>query len=479
MKKRKVRMNKLIVKMNFAVGATLVAFSLHAVQLPKIFGDDMVLQRSQRVPVWGKAKSGEKITVEFAGQSLVTQAGKDGRWRVDLEPLEAESKGRDFRVKGENEIVFTNVVVGEVWFCSGQSNMEYPMCGLAHCKTRRIKNWEKEKLSANYPLLRHFKVPRTASEKPLEDVVKAKWVKTTPESVRPQSAVAYIFGETLMKELGVPVGLINCSWGGTRIEAWTPAAHQDDLWLLQNIKTWKRRQDVPTVLWNGMVSGLVPYAIKGSIWYQGCANRADGAAYLDKTVALVRGWRREWGQGDFPYFLVQLAPFKYDKPKGGILPIIQETQARVPEKVPSSGYTVINDVGNINDIHPDDKRTVGMRLADQVLDRIYGKFTRPWKTPVAVSAKADGATVRVKFENAEGLKTRDALAPTNFELCAAKGQWKSACAKIEGDEVVLTAEGVTEPTNVRFAPYNASTPNLVNGAGLPAGPFRMKVDVVK
>jgi sialate O-acetylesterase len=151
----------------------------------------------------------------------------------------------------------------------------------------------------------------------------------------------------------------------------------------------------------------------------------------------------------------------------------------VPEKVPNSGYTVINDVGNINDIHPDDKRTVGMRLADQVLDRIYGKFTRPWKTPVAVSAKADGATVRVKFENAEGLKTRDALAPTNFELCAAKGQWKSACAKIEGDEVVLTAEGVTEPTNVRFAPYNASTPNLVNGAGLPAGPFRMKVDVVK
>jgi sialate O-acetylesterase len=465
-----------MIKMNFAVAATFFALSLYGVELPRVFGDNMVLQRSQRVPVWGKAKSGEKITVEFAGQSVSTEAGEDGKWRVDLESLEAEAKGRDFRVKGDNVVVFTNVVVGEVWFCSGQSNMEYPMCGLPHCKTRRIKNWEKEKLAANYPLLRHFKVPRNASSVPLDDVKGAKWVATTPESILQQSAVAYVFGETLLKELDVPVGLINCSWGGTRIEAWTPA-HKDDLWLLKNLKAWKRRQDVPTVLWNGMVSGLVPYAIKGSIWYQGCANRADGAAYLDKTVALVRGWRREWGQGDFPYFLVQLAPFKYDNPKGEILPIIQETQARVPEKVPNSGYTVINDAGNINDIHPDDKRTVGMRLADQVLDRVYGKFTRPWKTPVAVSARADGAFVRVKFENADGLKTRDALQPTDFELSAANGQWKSASAKIEGDEVVLTAEGVAEPANVRFAPYNASTPNLVNGAGLPAGPFRMKVNL--
>ena len=232
-------------------------------------------------------------------------------------------------------------------------------------------------------------------------------------------------------------------------------------------------RDQPTVLWNGMVAGLVPYAIKGAIWYQGCANRTDGYAYLEKTVSLVRGWRREWGQGDFPYFLVQLAPYKYDSPKGTTLAVIQEAQARVPDRVPNSGYTVINDVGDVNDIHPTDKRTVGTRMADQVLDRVYGKFVRPWKTPVATGMRVEGATVRVSFENANGLKTRDGLAPTEFEIRDVVGEWVPAAARIEGREVVLSAEGVRDPIGVRFAPYNGSTPNLVNGDGLPAGPFRI------
>ena len=447
--------------------AAAAPFAALCASLPAVFGDGMVLQRGQRVPVWGKGAPGETVTVSFAGQSATATTGADGKWRLDLAPLETCAEGRDFRVKGENEIVLHDVVVGEVWFCSGQSNMEFTMSS-----RRKVKNWEQEVAAAKYPLIRHFNVACKTADAPQGDV-NAKWVATTPETIPPQSAVAYFFGETLFKELDVPIGLINSSWGGTRIEAWTPAGHPDDLWLLQNIKKWGRPQDVPTVLWNGMVAGLVPYAIKGAIWYQGCANRSDGAEYLDKTVSLVRGWRREWGQGDFPYFLVQLAPYKYDNVKGTSLAEIQIAQSKVPERVPNSGYTVINDVGDVNDIHPTDKRTVGMRMADQVLDRVYGKFTRPWKTPVAKGWRVEGGEVRIAFENAEGLKTRDGKAPDEFEIRDMAHGWIPVEARIEGEEVVLKTSGT--PLGVRFAPYNGSTPNLVNGAGLPAGPFRMTI----
>ena len=450
--------------------ALLTAFAgsgVDAVTLPHVFGNNMVLQRGQQVPVWGKGAPGEEVSVSFAGQTAKTRVGDDGKWRVDLKPLETNAEGATFTVKGDNEVVFTNVVVGEVWFCSGQSNMEFTMSS-----RRKVKDWEKEVAAANWPLIRHFNVPHTVSDTPRDDV-NAAWVDTTPKTIPPQSAVAFFFGETLHKELGVPVGLINASWGGTRIEPWTPAGHPDDLWLLQHIKSWDRKHDIPTVLWNGMVAGLVPFAIKGAIWYQGCANMSEGKTYLDKTVSLVRGWRREWGQGDFPYFLVQLAPYAYGNPNDTRLPIFQETQARIPDVVTNSGYTVINDVGNVNDIHPTDKRTVGMRLADQVLDRIYGKFVRPWKTPTVRNSRVEGDAIRIAFDNAEGLKTRDGQPPTCFEIRDLTGTWMPATVAIEGEEVLVKADGVTMPQGVRFAGHNGSTPNLVNGAGLPAGPFHV------
>ena len=459
-------------QMLMLVAACFAAEGLFAaVSMPKIFGNDMVLQQGQPVPVWGKAAPGEEVTVSFAGQSVSTKADAQGKWKLKLAPLKVSSQGAEFRVKGGNELVFKNVVVGEVWFCSGQSNMEFTMSS-----RRKVKAWETEVAAANWPLSRHFNVAHKISREPLDDV-EAVWEVTTPQTIPPQSAVAYFFGETIHKTLQVPVGLINSSWGGTGIEPWTPAGHADDLWMLQNFGKWNRPQDVPTVLWNGMVAGLVPFAIKGAIWYQGCHNMRDGMVYLDKTVSLVRGWRREWGQGDFPYFLVQLAPYKYGDAKDTSLALMQEAQARVPEKVPNSGYTVINDVGNVNDIHPIDKRTVGMRMADQALDRVYGKFTRPWKTPTLKGYKAEGNALRVSLADAEGLKTRDGKAPNEFEVRGLCGGWVPAQARIDGTDVILTAPNGELPVSMRFAAYNGSTPNLVNGAGLPVGPFRCGIQI--
>ena len=447
-------------------GLVLAAGVTGEVKLPQIFSDGMVLQQGQSVPVWGTAASGERVTVSFAGQKVETVADGQGKWKVTLAPLAASAEGRNFVVSsvyGEQSslVCCTNVVVGEVWFCSGQSNMAFTM--------NRVKNAAQEIAGAKHPLLRHFKVARKIAYEPLADV-QAKWEETTPQTTPYQSAVAYFFGETLMKELKVPVGLINSSWGGTRIEPWTPAGHPDDLWMLQHLPAVQRAVDTPTVLWNGMVAGLVPFAIKGAIWYQGCSNVHDGDAYLEKTVCQVRAWRREWGQGDFPYFLVQLAPYRYTGEQQTFLSALQEAQARVPERVPNTGYTVINDVGNVRDIHPTDKRTVGMRMADQALDRVYGKFVRPWKTPTLKAHRVEGRALRVTFADADGLKTRDGKEPTCFELRDASGMWVRAKAVIEGCDVVLTAEGVEMPTAMRFAAQNGSTPNLVNGAGLPAGP---------
>jgi len=227
----------------------------------------------------------------------------------------------------------------------------------------------------------------------------------------------------------------------------------------------------PTVLYNGMVSGLVPFAIKGAIWYQGCSNVGEGMQYLEKTKALVKGWRQVWGQGDFPYYLVQLAPYNYGN-NAQNLPGIWEAQAAVPSAIPNTGYAVINDIGNVKDIHPRNKQDVGLRLANQALNRTYGKTDVTWSGPVYKSFAVEGANVRITFDHAEGLKTRDGKAPDWFEVCGANGQFKPATAVIDGATVVLSHPDITAPTAARFAWDQSAEPNLVNAAGLPTGAFR-------
>ncbi len=488
-----------------------------AVKMPHIFGNNMVLQQGASVPIWGWAEPNEKITVEFAGQKRETVAKADGTWQLKFTELKASSTPALFNVSASNAITFTNVVVGEVWFCSGQSNMEWVM--------RNIDNAEQECASANFPMIRHFKAPKNFKPIPESDI-NANWEITTPEGIGDESAVAFLFGRRLHQELKVPVGLINCSWGGTRIEPWTPACGFADLPELEGIKArvdtadpssplhkqvlsdyiaalqaWiddaksktsagqpiaaapefppnlifpmtQGRHQEPTVLYNGMVAGLVPFAIRGAIWYQGCSNNGEGMLYLEKTKALVNGWRKVWGQGDFPYYLVQLAPYNYGPARATHLPGIWEAQAAVPAAIPNTGYTVINDIGNTKDIHPRNKQEVGLRMANQALNRTYGRKDIRWEGPVYKSFAIEGAKMRVAFDFAEGLKTRDGKAPTWFELCGQDGLFIKADAVIEGASVVLSAANVTAPMAMRFAWDQLAEPNLVNGLGLPAGAFR-------
>ncbi len=506
-----------ITRMLSLAGLTLLACSVQsAVRLPRIFGNDMVLQQGQPVPVWGWADPQERVTVSFAGQRVAAVAGPDGTWSLKLAPLQASSDPATFTVSGANTLTFSNVVVGEVWFCSGQSNMEWVM--------RNVDRAEQEIAAANFPLIRHFKAPKNFRPAPERDI-NANWEVTTPEGVGDESAVAFFFGRRLHQELKVPVGLINCSWGGTRIEPWTPPCGFDGLPELAGIKArvdtadptselhkkvlgeyvtalqaWiadaqsksaagqpltaapdfpqnltfpltPGQHQQPTVLYNGMVAGLVPFAIKGAIWYQGCSNVGEGMLYLEKTKALVNGWRKVWGQGDFPYYLVQLAPFNYGgDPKR--LPAIWEAQAAVPGAIPNTGYTVINDIGALKDIHPRNKQDVGLRMADQALNRTYGRADIAWSGPTFKSFSVEGSRMRVAFDSARGLRTRDGQAPTWFELCGPDGLFKPAEAAIDGESVVLTAAGVTAPMAMRFAWDQTAEPNLVNHLGLPAGAFR-------
>ena len=498
-------------------GFGLLAFSASAaVRLPHIFGNDMVLQQGAPVPVWGWADPSEKVTVAFAGQKKEAVAKADGTWQLKFDALKASDQPAVFKVTASNAIAFTNVVVGEVWFCSGQSNMEFTMHSVA--------NAGEEIANAKFPMIRHFKAPKRFTPMPERDVT-ANWEVTTPESIGNQSAVAFLFGRRLHQALKVPVGLINCSWGGTRIEPWTPACGFADLPELEGIKTrvdtanpktelhkktlgdyvsamqaWiadaqkktaagealgaapdfpqslifptgQGKHQEPTVLFNGMVAGLVPFAIRGAIWYQGCSNNGEGMLYLEKTKALVKGWRAVWGQGDFPYYLVQLAPYTYGgNPKN--LPGIWEAQAAVPAAIPNTGCTVINDIGNIKNIHPTNKQDVGLRMANQALARTYGMKDIRWEGPVYKSFSTENAKMRIAFDHAEGLKTRDGKAPTGFELCGPDGLYVQANAVIEGATVVLSAPTVTVPMAMRFAWDQTAEPNLVNGLGLPAGAFR-------
>lgn len=445
------------------------------VRLPAILSDHMVLQRAAKVPVWGWAAPNEAVSVRFGNQARSVQAGPDGRWRVDLDLAKVAQAPGTLVVRGDsNEILVNDVLVGEVWLASGQSNMEKP---LGEKKGQRPTFGSDETIAAaDQPDIRLFKVAKTKAERPAQDVTGA-WVRTTPATIVSSqfSAAAYHFGLKLKQELGAPVGLIDATWGGTRIESWTPPDLVAPVTLPPEVK------DKPATLYNGMIAGLAPFALKGALWYQGESNvmrTDDGPAYTPKMEALIRGWRRDFGV-DLPFYYVQLAPHLYSVVRAEqvfhgpeSLPRLREAQADAL-RMPNTAMIVTTDLADdLRDIHPRDKQTVGLRLANVALAQTYGRHGIEAFGPTYRAVRFAGGRAILGFDHAQGLAARDGKPLTWFEIAGGDGRYHPATARIEGGNVVVSSPEVSEPASVRFAWHEAATPNLVNRAGLPAVPFR-------
>ena len=443
--------------------------------LPSVFSDHMVLQRERAVPVWGKADPGAEVKVEFAGQTKTVTADADGKWRVDLAPMSASSESRILKVSSnlKSEIInlqFSDVLVGEVWLCSGQSNMAM---ALSACE-----NSTNEIAAANYPQIRLFKAPNVAAATPKEEIA-AKWAVCTPETVKTFSGTAYYFGRKLHQDLNVPVGLLLSAWGGTRIEPWTPPCGFAGIDTLKDI--YERTQtglkldnpkphQTPTALYNGMIHAHIPFAIRGAIWYQGESNVQDGMLYLDKTKALLNGWRKLWGY-DFPFYFVQIAPYGYPTDQTDVLPRFWEAEAEIVRTIPKTGMAVISDYTLLHNIHPTNKEIPGSRLALLAEANDYGMKVVS-TGPVFQTLEKQGNKLKVVFSAASGLTTRDGKDPDWFEVAGKDGVFKKAETKIDGNAVIAQSSEVAEPVAVRFAWNKFATPNLVNGAGLPTAAFR-------
>ncbi|MDD5597749.1 MAG: sialate O-acetylesterase [Victivallaceae bacterium] len=477
-----------------------------------VFSDHMVLQCGKPVPVWGRAKPGTKVTVEFKDQKFTATADENGKWLVKFKSLKADGKAAEMLVStsGEQKKI-TDILVGEVWLCSGQSNMEWPV--------KRTLQGTRMIAAAKNPEIRLLKIPKSHSGYPDEDC-NAQWQLCTPDNVSGFSAVAYYFGLELYKALKTPVGLIESAWSGTRIEPWTPpvgfmASPQTRIYLeriavanrefqkqlkecLPHVEPWlaKARRDMklgknieplpgypvhrmnsrvqPAGLFNAMIAPLVTFPIRGVLWYQGEANRRDGIAYFYKMKALINGWRKLWRQGDFPFYFVQVAPFDYPEPD--ILPSLWQAQYRAAREIRNCDLVFPGDVGNIRDIHPQCKYPVGERLAKLALVNDYGKKIPAYQSPVFKNSRLEGNKLIISFENLNtGLKTSDGAAPREFMLAGKDTKFYPAKAEIKGKEVILSSAKVPAPLTVSYAWHNLAMPNLVSIEGLPVLPFNSEV----
>jgi sialate O-acetylesterase len=490
------------------------------VRLPHVFSSHMVLQQEKPVVIWGWANPNESLTVELGSAKQPAQANERGEWKAVLPALKAGGP-LTLTVKGSSTVAFDDVMVGEVWLCSGQSNMEMGI-GM-------VKDGKQEIAAANYPGIRLLKVSRSWQPLPQTDI-QGTWKVCTPQSIAEAgwggfSACGYFFGRELHKKLGVTVGLIDASWGGTRIESWTPPEgfaavpalkrqyeavqladphsppHQQRLEkVLQDTERWltaarKALSDcdvVPpmpaypdvllaphdlqqaTALYNGMIHPVHPFGLRGAIWYQGESNATEGMLYAERMKALIAGWRQLWGEGAFPFYYVQIAPYRYGfEPE--VIGQFWEAQTAVLKAVPNTGMAVINDIGNVRDIHPTNKQEVGRRLALWALAQTYGQADLEYSGPTLKAMAIEGEYLRLTFDHARGgLASRDGKPLSWFEVIDAEtGDYVKADARIDDSMVVLSAPGVKHPVAARFAWSMLAEPNLVNAAGLPAGSFRV------
>jgi sialate O-acetylesterase len=507
----------------------LVSTAAHAeLRLANVFTDHMVLQQQMPIRVWGWATPGQEVTVTLKGDSVDVVAkatsGADGRWFVEMKPLEADGKPMTLAAKGDGGAVeLKDILMGEVWICSGQSNMEWSV--------KASGDAQKEIAAADFPMIRMFDVPQhVEQDTPQTDAQKSQWLVCSPNTVANFSAVGYSFGRELSRELKVPIGLVGSNWGGRKIEPFTPpegfaavpqlaAMHaaikkvdpktpegkaardayvkQVEDWLAAAkpalakggaIASAPQLNLTPpagaTRIYNGMVAGLAPLSMRGAIWYQGESNAGDGLQYDFLKEALVKGWRTVFKNDALSFYWVQLANFQQpsDDPAGGGWGPVREGQRRAL-RLPKTGMAVIIDIGTAGNIHPPNKQDVGKRLALWALAKDYGKAI-VYSGPLYKSHAIEGNKVRVSFEHVgNGLMVgrKTGTAPTEavkdgelaeFSVRDQDGKWHWAKATIDKDDVLVWSDAVTEPTAVRYAyQSNPAKANLYNKEGLPASPF--------
>lgn len=435
------------------------------VSLPEIFTDNMVLQQRSDVKIWGWATPLEKVTVttSWDGASREVVADNQANWALTV-PTPAAGGPYEMKITGHNQLTISNILIGEVWLCAGQSNMEWTA-------QSGIEGAEAAMSAANWPDIRLIKIKHRTAASPQIDLATRGWSVCTPETMGRHSAVAYFFARQLQQKMGVPIGIIDDSWGGTPAEAWVEAATVASSPLLSEAAKKLRNEPwgppIPGRIYHAMVAPITPFRIAGALWYQGETNTANPATYTELLSALIGQWRSAWGY-DFPFFFVQIAPYKYETPAVGAM--VRDAQRRALA-VPKTGMVVTSDIGDVNDIHPRNKHDVGIRLANLALQRHYQLPIGEVSGPLFQRSEVVNGAIRIHFDHAEGLVDRDGKVD-GFELAGQDGQYVPAVATIEGKTVLLRSPGVPKPVFARFAWDNTATPDLFNQAGLPASCFQ-------
>ncbi len=485
------------------------------VKLHAIFGDHMVLQRELDCKIWGWADAGEKVTVSIDGQSQETTAGADGNWSLKLKPMQA---GGPYQlvVKGKNTLTLRDVLVGEVWICSGQSNMAWAV--------RNSVDGDLEALTANYPRIRLISVPTVGTQEPQKDF-NGKWEICSPESVAPFSAVGYFFGRELHNATGVPIGLIDNAWGGSAAEAWIrrdvlaadpqyaalldrwkqteatfdfeklQAAYQMNLAKWEDAAKEARKEGIPLPvrprapqnvltgqhrpgnIYNGVLLPTIGFTMRGVIWYQGESNAGRAYQYRELFPLMIQHWRDEWQQGDFPFYWVQLADFQAEspEPQESAWAELREAQTLTLSRLPNTGQAVIYDLGEADDIHPRDKQNVAKRLARWALAKEYG-VNIPYRSPEFKSMEITGSRARLTFDHADGgLDTHDTRELKGFAIAGEDRKFHWAEARLvpgSPDAIEVWNDAVPNPVAVRYAWASNPVANVQTIHGLKLTPFR-------
>lgn len=455
-------------------------------KLPKVFSDNMVLQREKPLPVFGRANPGSTVTVTFSSQQKTAVAGTDSNWMVILDPLKASATPADLVIKNENTITFKNVLVGDVWLCSGQSNMEYPL-------DKSLKKYAAPKKGDDPSVteiartdkpdaIRYLYVERTLNKYP--ELPSKGWTNGNDTIVRYVSAIGYFFGKEIFEKTNVPIGIISTSWGGTRIEPWTPDwAYQQSSVFKDSVTSPDFKIDGihPGQMYKGMMEPLIPFAVKGVLWYQGESNCMieDQETYVEKFRLLVSSWRTLLKDDQLPFYTVQISPFLYTTRKDPkkhtpeLLAKFWEAQTNCLA-IPNVSMVVTTDlVDDLKNIHPSYKWVVAHRLALQAMEKTYGDHSVESSGPVFQSVKRKKNKLILSFTHVgKGLMSSDGQPLTWFSIAGKDGKFVKASAVIEGNEVIVFSDEIKKPKYVRFAWNETAQPNFFNGDGLPALPFR-------